>query len=59
VCIVEGHSEDIIKGFDLQYEEMLKVQPWTVTRMEETTDVGINAPLATIKTGRPIWVCVK
>ena len=59
VCIVEGHSEDIIKGFDLQYEEMLEVQPWTVTRMEETTDVGINAPLATVKTGRPIWVCVK
>lgn len=59
VCIVEGHSEDIIKGYDLKYEAMLEVEPWTVTRIEETTDVGINAPLATVQTGRPVWVCAK
>lgn len=59
VCIVEGHSEDIIKGYDKTYEELLQSQDWDVKRLEEVTDVGINAPLATVKTGRPVWVCVK
>jgi len=59
ICIVEGHSEDILLGRDVRYENLLRTQDWKVVRMEETTDVGINAPIATQATGRPVWVCVK
>lgn len=58
VCIVEGHSETIYpKGLDGEYEALLKTQPWTVTRIPELTDNGLNAPLHCV--GRPVWVCAK
>jgi hypothetical protein len=57
ICIVEGHSEDIHKGVDRVYEEILKDLPWTVTRRPELTDPGLNAPKHS--RGRPVWTCVK
>ena len=57
ICIVEGHSEDINKGLDITYENLLKAKSWKVERLEEMTDVGINAPANTI--GRPVWICQK
>lgn len=57
VCIVEGHSEDIHRGTDKEYEALLKTQPWTVIRRPELTDPGINAPSHSV--GRPLWVMVK
>ena len=59
LCIVEGHSEDIIKGYDKKYEELLKSKNWKVQRADFTTDVGVNAPAATQETGRPLWICKK
>lgn len=59
ICIVEGHSEDIKLGHDKTYENILKSFDWTVTRLEQTTDVGINAPVDTFKYGRPLWLCKK
>ena len=56
VCIVEGHSEDIEKGLDFVYEELLTSFPWTVKRMDWLTDAGINAPPSP---GRPVWVCTR
>tara|TARA_R110001592_G_scaffold215613_2_gene469001 strand:+ start:5888 stop:6562 length:675 start_codon:yes stop_codon:yes gene_type:complete len=59
MCIVEGHSEDIHLGHDVKYEKILKEQDWDVTRINETTDVGINAPEHTKNDGRPVWICKK
>tara|TARA_R110000824_G_scaffold201043_2_gene385102 strand:+ start:766 stop:1440 length:675 start_codon:yes stop_codon:yes gene_type:complete len=59
LCIVEGHSEDIVLGHDVTYEAILREQDWTVTRIEEVTDAGINAPQRTQATGRPVWLCQK
>jgi SAM-dependent methyltransferase len=59
LCIVEGHSEDIKLGLDRDYENLLREKDWEVTRLEETTDVGINAPEHTQKDGRPLWICRK
>jgi len=56
LCIVEGHSEDEIKGLNIFYENLLKEQPWEVIRRPERTDAGINAPT---KIGRLLWVCLK
>ena len=57
LCIVEGHSEDFARGRDVEYEAILRTMPWTVTRLSETTDPGMNAPKES--RGRPVWVCVK
>lgn len=57
ICIVEGHSEDIKLGHDKKYELLLQGQPWSVERLSDTTDAGVNAPRDTQETGRPIWVC--
>lgn len=58
VCIVEGHSEDIYpRQRDVQYEALLKTQPWTVERLPVVTDAGLNAPKWS--KGRPVWVCRK
>ena len=59
LCIIEGHSEDINKGLDIKYENIIKSFSWSVERLKETTDVGINAPVNTIATGRPVWICRK
>jgi hypothetical protein len=59
LCIIEGHSEDIVKGYDIEYEKIIMSFPWKVTRLEETTDVGVNAPVNTRPFGRPVWVCIK
>lgn len=59
LCIVEGHSEDIIKGYDKKYEDLLKSKNWKVQRADFTTDAGVNAPVATQETGRPLWICKK
>jgi len=59
LCIIEGHSEDIIKGLDTYYERLINEQDWLVERVKETTDVGVNAPLNTFPTGRPVWICKK
>ena len=59
LCIVEGHSEDIKKGLDKDYEKILRTQNWKVERYATTTDAGINAPANTWETGRPLWVCAK
>jgi hypothetical protein len=59
LCIVEGHSEDINIGADLRYEALLREQPWTVARLEQTTDAGTNAPQNTQEVGRPVWICKK
>jgi hypothetical protein len=59
VCIIEGHSEDVKKKLDIEYENLLKTQGWKVERLSDTTDAGINAPADTWSTGRPIWVCKK
>ncbi len=58
LCIVEGHSEDIIpRGRDTEYEALLKTQAWEVVRRPELTDPGLNAPAHSV--GRPLWVCMK
>jgi SAM-dependent methyltransferase len=58
VCVVEGHSEDIYpRQRHLQYEALLKSQPWTVERLPVNTDPGLNAPKWS--QGRPVWVCRK
>lgn len=57
LCIVEGHSEDIHRGRDVEYESLLKTMDWNVIRRPELTDPGINAPAHSI--GRPLWVCIK
>ena len=59
VFILEGHSEDIKLGHDKTYEALLRDHDWKVTRHASTTDVGINAPMDTVKDGRPLWVCKK
>ena len=59
ICIIEGHSEDVNKGLDLYYEKLIRGRPWGVTRLEENTDVGLNAPENTINQGRVMWVCEK
>ena len=57
LCIIEGHSMDIHDGLDIQYENLIKSQPWKVERLEQLTDAGINAPPQS--KGRPIWICTK
>jgi hypothetical protein len=58
ICIVEGHSEDIIpKGLDKIYENLLRELPWKVIRRPELTDAGLNAPKHSV--GRPLWICSK
>lgn len=58
VCIVEGHSEDIYpRQRHKVYEDLLKTQSWTVERLQEVTDPGLNAPKWSL--GRPVWVCRK
>jgi len=59
LCIIEGHSEDINKGLDFTYQEIIQSFPWQVQRLQETTDAGINAPSNTQATGRPVWLCKK
>lgn len=57
ICIVEGHSEDIQKGLDKEYESLLLTQNWQVFRYPFLTDPGINAPSSS--KGRPLWICTK
>ena len=57
LCIIEGHSEDIYKGYDKFYEGLLEEKPWSVERLGVLTDAGVNAP--DHSQGRPVWVCRK
>ena len=57
VCIVEGHSEDIKKGLDIYYENILKSKDWDVQRYHQLTEAGTNAP--SDSPGRPLWICTK
>lgn len=57
VCIVEGHSEDIKKGLDIYYENILKSKDWDVQRHHQLTEAGTNAP--SDSPGRPLWICTK
>lgn len=44
ICIVEGHSEDIQKGLDKEYESLLREKKWEVQRSQILTEPGLNAP---------------
>jgi len=57
VCIIEGHSMDLLNGNADRYEALIRAQPWQVERLAELTDAGTNAPLES--PGRPVWVCLK
>ena len=59
LCIVEGHSEDNIKGLDKVYDSLLRTQDWEVEKLLVTTDAGFNAPETTKDAGRPLWICKK
>ena len=57
ICIIEGHSMDLLNGNADRYEALIRAQPWHVARVPELTDGGTNAPLES--PGRPVWVCLK
>lgn len=57
LCIIEGHSMDLLNGNADHYEALIRRQPWQVERLDELTDAGLNAPKES--PGRPVWVCLK